>query len=104
MTPEIAACIRIWMGGLIMLFSYGVTALQYCKNPPDSRWHFCKRRGPFGLKISELVLLLMPERCPGTCRGLVASKCPSELIGSSVAHAPNCSVWLIAAPVEQIDG
>ena len=33
MTPEIGACIRIRMGGLIMLFSSGVTGPQYRKHP-----------------------------------------------------------------------
>ena len=41
------------------------------------------------LKLSEHVRLLMLERWPGTCRGLAASKCPSELIGSSAAHTPH---------------
>ena len=94
MTPNIAACIRIWMGGLIILFSSGVTALQYRKKTPDWRWHFCRRRGPFGLKLFELVRRLMPERWPGTCGGLADPKCPSKLISSSAAHAPNWSVWL----------
>ena len=104
MTAEIAACIRIWMGGLITLFFSGVTAPQYRKNPPDWRWRFCRRRGLFGLKLFELVRLLMPERWSSTCKGLVASKCPNELIGSSAAHAPNWSVWLIASPGEKTNG
>ena len=43
----------------------------------------------FQLKLSELVRLLMLERWTGTCGGFVASECPSELIGSSTAYAPN---------------
>ena len=88
------------MGGLIMLFSSGVTAPQYRKNPPNWRSRFCRRRDSFRLKLSELVRLLMSERWPATCGGLAASKCPSELISSSCCSRPqlicladSCSRW-----------
>ena len=56
------------------------------------------------MKISKLVHLLMPERWPGTCKGLAASKFPSEIISISAAHSPNWSIWMIVAPGEQTDG
>ena len=35
MTLKIAAYMKIWIGGLVVLLSSGVTAPQYRKNPPD---------------------------------------------------------------------
>ena len=102
MTPEIAACIRIRMGGLIMLFSSRVTAPQHRKNPPDWRWRFCRRRGLFGLKLSELVRLQMPERMPDACGGSETSRQGSELLQRGSYSCPwnpetanNCFGWAL---------
>ena len=92
MTPKIAACIRIRMGGLIMLFSFGVTAPQYRKHPLDWRWRFCRRRGQIRLILCGIVCLLMPKRWTVTCRGLATSKSPSELICGSL-FVDSCSRW-----------
>ena len=53
------------------------------------------------LKLCGLIGLLLLERWIVTCRGLAASKFPSELVCCSIAHAPNLSVLLIIAPGEQ---
>ena len=56
------------------------------------------------VKLCGLVCLLLSERWTVTCRGLDASKCPSELVCCSAVHPPNLSVLLINAPGEQTDG
>ena len=55
------------------------------------------------LRFCQDVDMPEPERMTGACKETDLSKSPSELIGSSVAHAPNCSVWLIADPSEKTD-
>ena len=34
MTPEIGACIKIWIGGLVVLLSFGVTAQLHRGSSP----------------------------------------------------------------------
>ena len=86
-------------------WSNGATFLQLtpnCTRVPSSdwRWRFWGRDSQMLLKLCGLVGLLLPERWTVTCKGLAASKCPSELACCFAAHAPqplcfvdNCSRW-----------
>ena len=57
-----------------------------------------------GLRICRDVDLPVPERMIGACRDSDLSKCPSELVYQSSAHALSLPDLLIIALDEQTDG
>ena len=57
-----------------------------------------------GLRICREVDLPMPERMTEACKDSYLSKCPSELVYQSSAHALSLPDLLITALDEQTDG